>query len=110
MRFFIDTNILVYARDQRTPLKREAARVWLREVANREIATINMQVLNELCHVMLRKFPTVPAEDLRAWVADLREWGDTAVDRAVAEEAWGRRSTADAQAVCLLGELRRVLL
>lgn len=65
--------------------------MWLREVANREIATINMQVLNELCHVVLRKFPAVAAEDLRAWVADLREWGDAPVDHSVAEGAWSIR-------------------
>jgi len=49
---------------------------------------INLQVLNELCHVVLRKLPYIGFSELRAWVDELRPWGETIVDADVVEQAW----------------------
>ena len=92
MRFFIDTNILIYSRDQNDPAKRELAILWLAELAKRDIATINLQVINEITHVILRKFPAMRVEDLRRWIGALRDWGSTPVDEDVVELAWTIRA------------------
>jgi predicted nucleic acid-binding protein len=50
-KFFFDTNILVYAISDQDPMRRERARVLLDEGG-----ATSVQVLNELCSVMSRKF------------------------------------------------------
>jgi predicted nucleic acid-binding protein len=50
-KLFFDTNILVYAISDQDPMRRERARVLLDEGG-----ATSVQVLNELCSVMSRKF------------------------------------------------------
>ena len=52
---FIDTNVLLYIHDIRSPIKSERCAAWLRAVTAENRARINMQSLNELAHVFLRK-------------------------------------------------------
>ena len=54
-RFFVDTNILLYAHDSRDAAKERMAKTWLNTLAKRQAAFINLQVLNELTYVLLRK-------------------------------------------------------
>ena len=52
---FVDTNVLLYSHDRKSIEKAERAQFWLRELAKHERATINLQVLNELTDVLLRR-------------------------------------------------------
>jgi predicted nucleic acid-binding protein len=54
-KVFVDTNILLYIHDRRTPEKANLAGAWLRRLAIAQIARTNLQVLNELGYVLLRK-------------------------------------------------------
>jgi predicted nucleic acid-binding protein len=52
---FVDTNILLYAHDRHFADKRARCLAWLRFLSDREQARVNLQVLNELTSVLLRK-------------------------------------------------------
>ena len=52
---FVDTNVLLYSHDRKSIAKAERAQFWLWELAKHERATINLQVLNELTDVLLRR-------------------------------------------------------
>ncbi|MCO5065125.1 MAG: PIN domain-containing protein [Rhizobiaceae bacterium] len=54
-RVFIDTNILLYSHDRRSPEKTVRARDWVRELAGAQLAVSNLQVLNEMTNVLLAK-------------------------------------------------------
>lgn len=63
---FVDTNVLIYARDPRDAMKRATTLEWLRLLWNQERGRTSMQVLNEYYDVITRKFHvTVKPED--AW-------------------------------------------
>lgn len=50
-RVFVDTNVFIYARDDRFPDKQSAARHWLSEITSRELGVVSPQVLGELHNV-----------------------------------------------------------
>lgn len=52
---FFDTNILLYVHDRGSEEKRNVAKSWLAAATDRQHARINLQVLNELTNVLLRK-------------------------------------------------------
>jgi predicted nucleic acid-binding protein len=63
---FVDTNILVYARDPRDVMKRARASEWVRLLWSEERGRTSVQVLNEYYDVITRKHrPAVARED--AW-------------------------------------------
>jgi predicted nucleic acid-binding protein len=63
---FVDTNVLVYARDARDAIKRATAMEWLRLLWNQERGRTSIQILNEYYDVITRKFHlAVKRED--AW-------------------------------------------
>jgi len=55
VKVFIDTNVLLYLHDRRDPKKAWQAGQWFGNLTDRQAACVNMQVLNEASHVMLRK-------------------------------------------------------
>jgi len=61
---FVDTNLLVYARDTRDAMKRATASEWIRLLWSQERGRTSVQVLNEYYDVVTRKFPAVKAEDV----------------------------------------------
>lgn len=71
---FVDTNILIYPRDARAPLKRAAANWWILALAAADALVISPQVVNEYCNVILRKYPQTASNDLEVAVARMREW------------------------------------
>jgi predicted nucleic acid-binding protein len=85
---FVDTNIVLYSRDLNSPAKREVAALWLRELASRGQAVINLQVINEFRHVALRKFRDITDDTIRTDTESLREWGDAPLDNDIVETAW----------------------
>jgi predicted nucleic acid-binding protein len=86
--FFLDANILIYTRDYREPAKQKTAARWLTKLAEREQAVVNLQAINEVRHVALRKLTRLDPTTIRLWTEDLRTLGDTIVDEDVAEDAW----------------------
>ncbi|PYE87339.1 PIN domain-containing protein [Phyllobacterium leguminum] len=54
-KVFIDTNVLVYSHDRKSPDKSQRALAWLESLGTRDCAQTNLQVLNELTYVLLRK-------------------------------------------------------
>ena len=55
-KFFLDTNILVYAIDPHSPLKRQRARNLLAEATTGKLGIISYQVVQEFVNVALGKF------------------------------------------------------
>jgi predicted nucleic acid-binding protein len=55
MNWFVDTNVLIYAIDERFPVKMEKADLWLRELGHREAIVLSPQSLNEFYYVATRR-------------------------------------------------------
>lgn len=84
---FVDTNVLVYARDPRDAMKRSIASAWIQMLWNEERGRTSIQVLNEYYDVITRKYrPAVDHKD--AW-EDVRfylsSWNPQAIDSEVLE-------------------------
>jgi predicted nucleic acid-binding protein len=71
---FIDTNILLYAKDPKATDKRARALAWLDALAERDLAIISPQVMNEFTHNILRKFPHVGHAELVDNLEAMRPW------------------------------------
>jgi len=74
-KFFVDTNILMYAHDAAAGAKHERARALVEELWRERSGVISTQVLQELC-VNLRRKAGRPADlkTVRAIVADYLAW------------------------------------
>src|SRR5216683_1409723 len=84
---FVDTNVLLYAIDNRDPRKQQAARSWRAELWKSRRGRISFQVLQEFYVNVAQKWPAAK-EDARAEVRDLMAWKPIAVDSAVIERGW----------------------
>lgn len=89
VRTFVDTNVLVYARDERDPAKQKAAIRWLEHLWSTHRAATSFQALSEFyATVTLKWQPPVPPElargDLRRYLA----WRPEALDAETIEDAW----------------------
>lgn len=80
-RVFVDSNILLYTRDLELSEKAQAALDWLREAVRRELACTNLQVLNEVTNVMLRKRGDLSAQEIFAQVHELCVFGVSPIDQ-----------------------------
>lgn len=72
--FFVDTNVLLYVKDPKGPLKRERAVAWLDALTERNLAVISPQVLNEFAHNIIKKFPHVTERELRENMQAMQPW------------------------------------
>jgi predicted nucleic acid-binding protein len=85
-KVFIDTNVLIYAKDRTSPSKQRAAAAWLTALGNAGAGVLSRQSLREYYSVTSR----IPQhrELARREVADLTAWvpSDGGLDRL--EEAW----------------------
>jgi predicted nucleic acid-binding protein len=84
---FVDTNVLLYALDNRDPHKQQAARAWRAELWKRRRGRISFQVLQEFYVNVAQKWPAAK-DDARAEIRDLMTWKPIAVDSAVIERGW----------------------
>jgi predicted nucleic acid-binding protein len=87
--FFVDTNILVYARDESESEKQPQARAWLEFLWKTHQGRVSMQVVQEYYQVMARRLRpglqrAIAQEDIR----DLMIWRPILIDRQVVEQAW----------------------
>ncbi len=72
-RFFIDTNIIVYAHDLDAGEKHHIAAIQLEEIWQKDNPpSISVQVLQEACAVFIKK--GMPAMEINALMEDLLQW------------------------------------
>jgi len=72
---FVDTNLLFYIRDVRDEARSLAASRWLRTLARTERGRSNLQVMNELTNVLLKRRPDLSAGEVFALVDELHFLG-----------------------------------
>lgn len=89
MTVFVDTNVLLYARDDRTPEKAAVARAWIGALASRRSLVLSRQSLNEFYNRLTRKFTWVPVEEARNAYLVLEEYATAPFDRMQVMRAWG---------------------
>jgi predicted nucleic acid-binding protein len=93
---FVDTNVLVYARDATEGEKRAGASAWLTHLWENRTGRLNYQVLEEYYVTVTRKLrPGLAPADARADVRDLLAWGPLPLDAEVLESAWRLESRWD---------------
>jgi predicted nucleic acid-binding protein len=74
-KYFVDTNILIYAHDRSAGIKHERARQLIEGLWNSGQGVLSTQVLQELCVNLRRKVARPPgADELRRLVSDYMSW------------------------------------
>ncbi len=74
-KYFVDTNILVYAHDRTTGAKHEQARALVEELWSSGSGVLSTQVLQELCVNLRRKLShPLPVEETRRLIQDYSVW------------------------------------
>jgi predicted nucleic acid-binding protein len=87
--WFVDTNVLVYARDASEGPKRETAQRWLEYLWRTRKGRLSYQVLDEYYVVVTEKLkPGLDREQARADVRDLTSWAPIPTTTATMEAAW----------------------
>ena len=86
---FVDTNVLVYARDRTDPVKHRYARAWLELLWKRGLGRLSQQVLNEYYITVTRKLdPGLSRAEAREEVGLLSLWLQEPGVPALQEAAW----------------------
>ena len=86
---FVDTNVLVYARDDAEPWKRDRAREVMRRLWRTRQGRVSHQVLIEFYNTVTRKLsPGLPRDEAISDVRELLVWEPVAPDSALFERAW----------------------
>jgi predicted nucleic acid-binding protein len=86
---FVDTNVLVYAKDPADTRKQERAAAWIDHLWNTGTGRLSLQVLQELYVTLTRKRrPNVEPEEARADIRDLMAWRPVTIGPLVLERAW----------------------
>ena len=86
---FVDTNILVYARDASEPEKQAIAMKWVAQLWQNRRGKISYQCLNEYYVTVTQRLkPGLTKEAARADIKSLQTWNPTSVDKIVIESAW----------------------
>ena len=89
MPTFVDSNVLVYARDPVQPGKQERAQAWLDHLWRSQQGRVSMQVLAEFYVTTTGKLrPGLAPEDARDDVTQLLSWRPVVIDRTVLRRAW----------------------
>lgn len=86
---FVDTNVLVYAKNPREPIKHAQAAGWLRALWQTGAGRISFQVLNEFYFNLARgrAGSCAPAEQ-RSLVQDLLVWKPVTQDESLTKLSW----------------------
>jgi predicted nucleic acid-binding protein len=87
---FVDTNVLVYARDASEPAKQPQAAAWVEHLWRTRTARLSFQVLQEYYATTTGKLrPGLTPEQARADVRDLLAWRPVSVGTQLLEAGWG---------------------
>jgi len=90
VRVFVDTNVLVYARDRTDEEKHERALAWVAALWQEHAGRLSWQVLQEYYVTLTRKLePPRSAADVREDVTSLVTWRPIAVGLVTLDAAWG---------------------
>ena len=74
-KYFVDTNILLYAYDRSAGVKHERARGVVERLWTSREGVLSTQVLQELCINLRRKISRpLPAEEIRRIIQDYLSW------------------------------------
>jgi predicted nucleic acid-binding protein len=86
---FVDTNVLVYARDASEPGKQPQALAWIEHLWRTRTGRLSFQVLQEYYVTTTRKLtPGLSPEEARADVRDLLAWRPVPTGAEVLEAGW----------------------
>jgi predicted nucleic acid-binding protein len=86
---FVDTNVLVYARDTADPAKHARASEWVASLWEDGDGRLSLQVLQEYYVTTTRKLrPGLSPEEARADVLDLAAWSPVVTDVQTVASAW----------------------
>ena len=86
---FVDTNILVYARDSSEPEKQVLAEQWLTQLWQHELGRISTQVMNEYYVTVTQKLkPGLTIEQARSDLRALAVWQPLDISLTLIESAW----------------------
>jgi predicted nucleic acid-binding protein len=86
---FVDTNVLVYARDASEPEKQPQAEAWIGHLWRTRTGRLSFQVLQEYYATTTRKLkPGLTPEQARADVRDLIAWRPVPVGTELLEAGW----------------------
>ena len=88
VKIFVDTNILVYARDSTEPAKQSVAEQWLRQLWHEQSGRTSTQVLSEYYNTVTRKLePGLDADAAWQDVQALFTWKPQSMDKEVLSRA-----------------------
>lgn len=88
-KFFVDSNVLVYARDTTDMKKQHLAQSWLEVLWEKRQGILSFQVLNEYYVTVTRKLePGLSPEEARLDVLALLAWNPIIVNQSLLEAAW----------------------
>jgi predicted nucleic acid-binding protein len=91
---FVDTNVLVYARDASEPRKQPRAAAWMEHLWRARRGRISIQVLQEYYATVTGKLkPGLDRHTARARVRRLLAWRPVPMDAAVLEGAWSMQDS-----------------
>jgi predicted nucleic acid-binding protein len=86
---FVDTNLLVYARDAAHPRKQEQAAAWMRHLWTTKSGRLSYQILQEYYLTVTGKLkPGLPARAARDDVRALLTWYPVRPEGDILEGAW----------------------
>ena len=89
VRVFVDTNVLVYARDRTDEAKNRRALEWLALLWEQRAGRLSWQVLQEYYVTMTRKLrPLRDPLDVREDVTSLLTWQPIPIDLPMLDAAW----------------------
>lgn len=89
MPVFVDSNVLVYARDASEGTKHERAIEWLTHLWTTHSGRLSFQVLHEFYVTVTRKLdPGLTSDEARADVRSLLAWRPIGAEAHVLEGAW----------------------
>ena len=89
MPVFVDSNVLVYARDAGEAIKQPQALAWLEHLWRTRSGRLSFQVLQEFYVTVTKKFdPGLTPADAREEVRSFLAWRPLAVDDEMLEAAW----------------------
>jgi predicted nucleic acid-binding protein len=88
-KVFVDTNVLVYARDTADLKKHQQARAWLEELWQKRRGLLSFQVLHEYYVTVTRKLdPGLSPGEARSDIRSLLAWNPLPADQPLLETAW----------------------
>ena len=88
-KYFVETNILIYARDSSELEKQPKAKQWLRHLWENESGRISAQVMNEYYVTATQKLkPGLSKKQARSDLRALTVWHPLDISTALIESAW----------------------